>query len=92
MEIKFKFTQNRITYTEEEVTGVLKLSKKDLARIGLNTKADKDTVFDEILNYPDIIEEYINSPNFTKLDVKTVRTYEDEDNPYDQDEFELLDE
>lgn len=92
MEIKFKFTQNRITYTEEEVTGVLKLSKKDLARIGLNTKADKDTVFDEILHYPDIIEEYINSPNFTKLDVKTVRTYEDEDNPYDQDEFELLDE
>lgn len=90
MEIKFKFTQNRITYTEEEVTGVLKLSKKDLARIGLNTKADKDTVFNEILNYPDIIEEYINSPNFTELDVKTVRTYEDEDNPYDQDEFEVI--
>ena len=89
MEIKIKFTQNRITYTEEEVTGVLNVPEEELAEFGFNEKTDKNKVFNTIDKYCDILGR-INSSDFTELEVKTIRTFEDEDNPYDQDDFEVI--
>ena len=89
MEIKIKFTQRRATYKIEEVTGVLNVSKEELDKFGLNEKADKDEIINAIDAYYGI-EDYIISPDFTELEVKTIRTYDDEDNPYDQDDFEVI--
>ena len=89
MEIKIKFTQRRATYKIEEVTGVLNVSKEELDKFGLNEKADKDEIINAIDAYYGI-EDYIISPDFTELEVKTIRTYNDEDNPYDQDDFEVI--
>ena len=89
MEIKIKFTQRRATYKIEEVTGVLNVSKEELDKFGLNEKADKDEIINAIDAYYGI-EDYILSPDFSELDVKTIRTYDDEDNPYDQEDFEVI--
>ena len=89
MEIKIKFTQRRATYKIEEVTGVLNVSKEELDKFRLNEKADKDEIINAIDAYYGI-EDYILSPDFTELEVKTIRTYDDEDNPYDQDDFEVI--
>ena len=89
MKIKIKFTQCRATYKIEEVTGVLNVSKEELDKFGLNEKADKDEIINAIDAYYGI-EDYIISPDFTELEVKTIRTYDDEDNPYDQDDFEVI--
>ena len=89
MKIKIKFTQCRATYKIEEVTGVLNVSKEGLDKFGLNEKADKDEIINAIDAYYGI-EDYIISPDFTELEVKTIRTYDDEDNPYDQDDFEVI--
>lgn len=89
MKIKIKFTQCRTTYKMEEVTGVLNVSKKELAKFGLDEKSDKDEIVDTIDAYYGL-NDYILSPDFTELEVKTIRTYEDEDNPYDQDDFEVI--
>lgn len=89
MEIKIKFTQYRIAYTEEEVTGVLNVSEEELAEFGFNEKTDKNKVFDTIDKYCDTLGR-INSSDFTELEVKTIRTWEDEDNPYDQGDFKVI--
>ena len=89
MEIKIKFTQCRATYKMEEVTGVLNVSKEELAKFGLDEKSDKDEIVDAIEAYYGL-NDYILGPDFTELEVKTIRTYEDEDNPYDQDDFEVI--
>lgn len=89
MEIKIKFTQRRATYKIEEVTGVLNVSKEELDLFGINEKADKDEILNAIESYYGL-NDYILSPDFTELEVKTIRTYEDEDNPYDQDDFEVI--
>ena len=89
MEIKIKFTQRRATYKIEEVTGVLNVSKEELDKFRLNEKADKDEIINAIDAYYGI-EDYILSPDFTELEVKTIRTYDDEDNPYDHDDFEVI--
>ena len=89
MEIKIKFTQCRATYKVEEVTGVLNVSKEELAKFGLDEKSDKDEIVDAIEAYYGL-NDYILGPDFTELEVKTIRTYEDEDNPYDQDDFEVI--
>ena len=89
MEIKIKFTQCRATYKMEEVTGVLNVSKEELAKFGLNEKSDKNEIVDTIDGYYGL-NDYILSPDFTELEVKTIRTYEDEDSPYDQDDFEVI--
>lgn len=89
MEIKIKFTQCRATYKVEEVTGVLNVSKEELDLFGVNEKTNKDEILDAIEAYYGL-NDYILGPDFTELDVKTIRTYEDEDNPYDQDDFEVI--
>ena len=89
MEIKIKFIQRRATYKIEEVTGVLNVSKEELTKFGLNEKSDKDEIVDAIETYYGL-NDYIFSPDFTELDVKTIRTYDDEDNPYDQEDFEVI--
>lgn len=89
MEIKIKFTQRRATYKVEEVTGVLNVSKEELTKFGLDEKSDKDEIVDAIETYYGL-NDYIFSPDFTELDVKTIRIYEDEDNPYDQEDFEVI--
>lgn len=89
MEIKIKFTQCRATYKMEEVTGVLNVSKEELAKFGLDEKSDKDEIVDAIEAYYGL-NDYILGPDFTELEVKTIRTYEDEDSPYDQDDFEVI--
>lgn len=89
MEIKIKFTQCRATYKVEEVTGVLNVSKEELDLLGVNEKTDKDEILDAIEAYYGL-NDYIFGPDFTKLEVKTIRTYNDEDNPYDQDDFEVI--
>ena len=91
MEIKIKFTQCRATYKVEEVTGVLNVSKEELTKFGLDEKSDKNEIVDAIEAYYGL-NDYVLGPDFTELEVKTIRTYNDEDNPYDQDDFELLDE
>ena len=89
MEIKIKFTQRRATYKIEEVTGVLNVSKEELDLFGINEKADKDEILNAIESYYGL-NDYILGPDFTELETKTIRTYEDEDNPYDQDDFEVI--
>ena len=89
MEIKIKFTQRRATYKVEEVTGVLNVSKEELDKFGLNEKSDKDEIVDAIETYYGL-NDYILGPDFTELGVKTIRTYNDEDNPYDQEDFEVI--
>lgn len=89
MEIKIKFTQCRATYKVEEVTGVLNVSKEELNKFGLNEKTDKDEILDAIEAYYGL-NDYILSPDFTELEVKTIRTYNDEDNPYDQGDFKVI--
>ena len=89
MEIKIKFTQCRATYKMEEVTGVLNVSKEELTKFGLDEKSNKDEIVDAIDTYYGL-NDYILSPDFIELEVKTIRTYEDEDNPYDQDDFEVI--
>ena len=89
MEIKIKFTQCRATYKVEEVTGVLNVSKEELDKFGLNEKTDKDEIVDAIETYYGL-NDYVLGPDFTELGVKTIRTYEDEDNPYDQGDFEVI--
>ena len=89
MKIKIKFTQRRATYKIEEVTGVLNVSKEELTKFGLDEKSDKNEIVDAIETYYGL-NDYIFSPDFTELDVKTIRTYEDEDNPYDQEDFEVI--
>lgn len=89
MEIKIKFTQCRATYKVEEVTGVLNVSKEELTKFGLDEKSDKDEIVDAIEAYYGL-NDYILGPDFTELEVKTIRTYNDEDNPYDQDDFEVI--
>lgn len=89
MEIKIKFTQYRATYKIEEVTGVLNVSEEELAKFGLDENANKNEIVDAIEAYYGL-NDYILSPDFTELEVKTVRTYEDEDNPYDQNDFEVI--
>ena len=89
MEIKIKFTQCRATYKVEEVTGVLNVSKEELDKFGLDEKSDKDEIVDAIETYYGL-NDYVLGPDFTELGVKTIRTYEDEDNPYDQGDFEVI--
>ena len=89
MEIKIKFTQRRATYKVEEVTGVLNVSKEELDKFGLDEKSDKDEIVDAIETYYGL-NDYVLGPNFTELGVKTIKTYNDEDNPYDQDDFEVI--
>jgi hypothetical protein len=89
MEIKIKFTQRRATYKVEEVTGVLNVSKEELDLFGINEKTDKNEILNAIEAYYGL-NDYILSPDFTELDVKTIRTYDDEDNPYDQEDFEVI--
>jgi transcriptional regulator with XRE-family HTH domain len=89
MEIKIKFTQRRATYKVEEVTGVLNVSKEELAKFELDEKSDKDEILDAIETYYGL-NDYILSPDFTELEVKTIKTYEDEDNPYDQEDFKVI--
>ena len=89
MEIKIKFTQRRATYKVEEVTGVLNVSKEELDKFGLDEKSDKDEIVDAIETYYGL-NDYVLGPDFTELGVKTIKTYNDEDNPYDQDDFEVI--
>ena len=89
MEIKIKFTQRRATYKIEEVTGVLNVSKEELDLFGINEKTDKDEILNTIEAYYGL-NDYILGPDFTELETKTIRTYEDEDNPYDQEDFEVI--
>ena len=89
MEIKIKFTQCRATYKVEEVTGVLNVSKEELDKFGLDEKSDKDEIVDAIETYYGL-NDYVLGPDFTELGVKTIKTYNDEDNPYDQGDFEVI--
>lgn len=89
MEIKIKFKQRRATYKIEEVTGVLNVSKEELDKFGLDEKSNKDEVLDAIETYYGL-NDYILSPDFLESKVKTIGTYEDEDNPYDQEDFEVI--
>lgn len=89
MEIKIKFKQRRATYKVEEVTGVLNVSKKELDLFGLDEKTDKDEILGAIETYYGL-NDYILGPDFTELGVKAIGTYEDEDNPYDQEDFEVI--
>ena len=89
MKIKIKFKQRRATYKIEEVTGVLNVSKKELDLFGLDEKADKDEILGAIETYYGL-NDYILGPDFIESEVKTIRTYEDEDNPYDQEDFEVI--